>query len=75
MAPTADRGWGMPAGTATTGTSHSPARLTSDPPPDTTISDAPGLVGAGRGLQGLLGVARERQGEHQRSGTHEIGGS
>ena len=41
MAPRAARGWGMPAGSGTTGTSHSPARLTRAPPPATTISEAP----------------------------------
>ena len=41
MAPRAERGWGMSAGTGTTGTSHSPARLTSAPPLATTTSEAP----------------------------------
>ncbi len=41
MAPRAARGWGMSAGTGTTGTSHSPARSTRAPPPATTMSEAP----------------------------------
>ena len=39
--PAAARGWGIPAGTGTTGTSHSPAMLTRAPPPATTTNEAP----------------------------------
>ena len=46
MAPSAARGWGISVGTGTTGTSHSPARLTRAPPPATTISDAPASYAA-----------------------------
>ncbi len=72
MAPSAARGWGMVVGTGTTGTFHSPARLTNAPPPATTISESTGPVCPGGGLQRLLGVPREGHGKDQRTGAHVV---
>ncbi len=41
IAPSAVRASGIVTGTGTSGTSHSPDRRTSSPPPDTTTNAAP----------------------------------